>query len=265
MTDPETAPVIRKPVKGTGAAPSDGDLDIRAYRIPTIATGEGAPTFVLLHGVGLSHLFYGRLGRILARTGHVVAFDLPGFGPTRRPGRQLTVEDHAALVATRLAGLVTGPVVVVGHSTGAQFATELARTRPDIVSHVVLIGPVVDSAHRSLRAQAWGLLRDAPLEPPRTQIAVLFDYLRCGIPWFVTQAAAMRNYPTHERIQDVARPLLVVRGKHDPIAQASWSHRLARLASAGTVETVPRSRHNVAHAKPRATATASERFLANHA
>ncbi|GAA4678394.1 alpha/beta fold hydrolase [Frondihabitans cladoniiphilus] len=248
----------------TGGTAPESSPEIRTYRIPTTATGEDAPTFVLLHGIGLSHRFYGRLGRALSRTGPVVSFDLPGFGPTRHPGRRLSVEDHAALVAAQLTRLSTGPVVVIGHSMGAQFATELARTYPHLVSHVILIGPVVDAAHRTLRAQAWALLRDAPLEPPRTQTAALFDYVRCGIPWFLTEAFAMRDYPTHERIVDVSQPLLVLRGEHDPIAKAAWCHHLAQLTSAGTVETPPRTRHNAPHARPEAVAEAVRRFVQEH-
>jgi pimeloyl-ACP methyl ester carboxylesterase len=194
--------------------------DVRTFHIPARTTAPAA-TFVLLHGVGLSHRFFSRLGRTLSDHGDVIAFDLPGYGPTRRPDRSLTVEDHAAVIATRLTAMGVGPVVVVGHSMGVQFAIELAPQHPELVSHVVLSGPVVDPSHRTLRAQALGLALDSPLEPPMTQLSVTVDYLRCGIRWFLTQAVVMRDYPTHVRIDDVTQPVLVLRGTKDPIASAS--------------------------------------------
>ena len=233
----------------------------KTYRIPTsrtpaAATDDGIPTFVILHGVGLSHRFYGRLGRMLARSGNVVSFDLPGFGSLPRPRRRVSVEEHARFVRERLDQLGTGPVVLIGHSMGAQFAIEVARQDALLVSHVILIGPVVDSDHRTLRAQTLGLLRDASLEPPLTQVSVLFDYIRCGISWFVTESAAMRDYPTHIRIRDLTQPVLVIRGEHDPIAGDPWCRKLSGLVEGGRLVTLPGTRHNVAHSDPDATARA---------
>lgn len=233
------------------------ELETRTYRIPTTADDERVPTYVLLHGIGLSHRFFSRLGRALAPSGNVVSFDLPGFGPTRRPDRQVTVEDHALIIRNHLDRHDTGPVVLVGHSMGAQFAIELARQDPTRISRVVLIGPVVDTAHRTLRAHTVRLVRDALLEPPRTQLVVLFDYIRCGIPWFAIQAAAMRDYPTRDRVADLVQPVLIIRGQHDPIAPAAWCVRLAEsIRLSARPVTVARKRHNVAHSDPAGVASA---------
>jgi pimeloyl-ACP methyl ester carboxylesterase len=198
---------------------------------------------------------------VLISHGDIIAFDLPGYGGTRRPDRNVTVEDHAALVAERLTAMGVGPVVVVGHSMGVQFAIELARQHPELVSHVVLSGPVVDPAHRTLRAQTLGLVRDSPLEPPRTQLSVTVDYLRCGIRWFLRQAEVMRNYPTLVAIDDVTRPVLVLRGANDPIAGRDWCARLAGLARAGRLVEIPANRHNVPHSAPAAMAAAILEFV----
>ncbi len=146
---------------------------MRTFHVPSAQTRRDVPTFVLLHGIGLSHRFFTRLARILSRTGHVVSFDLPGFGPTPTPVQRLSVEDYATLIAQELTTRHHGPFVVVGHSMGAQFALELALQHPHLVSQVVLVGPVVDPARRTLTGQFIALARDAPLEPLHTQIAVL--------------------------------------------------------------------------------------------
>jgi pimeloyl-ACP methyl ester carboxylesterase len=249
----EQSPHARAPVTGSTRA-------LRTYCAPSTAELPG-PTFLLLHGIGLSHREFTGLARELSRTGRVVSFDLPGFGPTPRPRHRLSVQEHAAIVLRTLDRLAVGPVVVVGHSMGAQFAIEVARQRPEAVDRVVLVGPVVDAKKRSLSAQTLVLLRDSALEPPKTQLMVTFDYLRCGIPWFLTEAFAMRDYPTHLAVREVGHPLLVIRGEHDPIADAAWCRRLAAQAPDARVATIPGHRHNVVHSNPTATAAAILNFV----
>jgi len=236
------------------------ERELRTYSAPSSGDPDG-PTFVLLHGIGLSHREFTGLARHLSHVGRVVSFDLPGFGSTARPRHRLSVQEHAAIVLRNVARLGLGPVIVVGHSMGAQFAIEVARQRPEAVSRVVLIGPVVDTKKRTLSAQALVLMRDSSLEPPATQLMVTADYIRCGLPWFLTEAFAMRDYPTHLAIREVGHPLLIIRGEHDPIADASWCRRLAAQAPDARVATVPGHRHNVLHSNPAATAAGIVDFV----
>lgn len=234
------------------------DPGLRTFSVAGPADG---PTFVLLHGIGLSHREFAGLARVLSASGRVIAFDLPGYGSSPRPPQQMSVHDHAAIVARKLKALDVGPAVVVGHSMGAQFAVELARQSPWLVDRVVLVGPVVDAGKRTLRQQAVGLLRDSALEPPKTQAMVLFDYLRCGVPWFAAQSGVMRDYPIEVTIAEIAQPVLIVRGSDDPIADAAWCRSLARCAPDGRAVSIVGSRHNVLHSDALATAAAILAFV----
>lgn len=218
-------------------------------------------TFVLLHGIGLSHHEFSGLARLLSTVGRVVSFDLAGYGSTPRPNHQMSMEDHATRIGAKLRQLGTRPAIVVGHSMGAQFAIELARQSPELVERVVLVGPVVDSSRRTLTAQAIALARDSALEPVPTQLMVLGDYLRCGPRWFLAQAIVMRDYPTEEAITSVPHPLLIIRGENDRIANAEWCEFLARQAPNGMVDTIPSRRHDVVHSDPAATAASILGFL----
>jgi len=240
-------------------AHSRAGVVFRSLRVPSRSTDPG-PTFVLLHGIGLSHRSFTGLARHLSGLGVVVSFDLPGFGPTPRPRAPLGIEDHAALVSERLRRTGLGPAVLLGHSMGAQIAVELARQDPAAVDRLVLVGPVVDPRKPTLTAQALALARDSPLEPPATQAMVAFDYARCGMPWFFEQGFAMRDYPIEQAITDVAQPVLVARGEHDPIADERWVERLAGAAPDGRVATIAGFRHNVVHSGPAATADVVVRF-----
>jgi len=219
------------------------------------------PTYLLLHGIGLSHRAFSGLEAQLSRHGRVINFDLPGFGSTPRPSHRMSVENYAAAIRRELQARNAGPVVVVGHSMGAQFAVELARQDPDTVTHVVLVGPVVDEKKRSLVAQGLALLRDSVLEPPATQLMVVRDYFRCGPRWYFTETGAMLAYPTHLAIEDVRHPVLIVRGENDPIADAPWCESLSERTHDGSVTHIAKNRHNVVHANPAATAAAIVEFV----
>jgi pimeloyl-ACP methyl ester carboxylesterase len=201
---------------------------------PASLTGSGVsperPVFVLLHGIGMSHRYYRRLQILLAAHGDTHSIDLPGFGAAARPDRQMSVAEYAAVIVKTLETLGTRPVVVVGHSMGAQFATELAVSRPDLVSHVVLIGPVVDSARRSVLWQSLALGLDSLLESPSGNAIVFTDYARSGLRWYLTELPVMMSYDLEARLSKVVHPVLVVRGSRDPVAARSWCLKLAAIA-----------------------------------
>ncbi len=206
---------------------------------------DGSETIVLIHGIGMSHRYFARLHRVLARSARVVSLDLPGFGGLAKPSHDVTIGDMAQAIGELLAAVSCGPVVLVGHSMGAQWAVETAARHPARIAGVVAIGPVVDDAHRSLGAQARALALDTLGETPATNFIVFSDYLRCGPRWYLRQAAHMLRYPIEERVRSLAVPLLVMRGAKDPVAGAAWCDRLASSAGEGDIIEIP-ARHHVA-------------------
>lgn len=111
----------------------------------------GAPV-VLLHAGVADHRMWAELVRELEEAYDVVAVDLRGFGgsTTRPAGPWSHVED----VAATLDALGVGAARVVGCSLGAGVAAELAATRPDLVSALLLVapgGPLITEATDQLR------------------------------------------------------------------------------------------------------------------
>lgn len=229
------------------------------FVVHDVGAADG-PVFLLLHGIGLSHRPYKKLARQLARYGRVVILDLPGFGSTRAPRTTLTVQDYARLIGVLLERLQITSAVTVGHSMGAQFALELAVQRPTHVSHLIMVGPVVDTRRRTAIQQSLALTRDSILEPLTTNIIVFTDYLRAGPRWYLHEVTAMLAYPTLEKIRDFPLPLLILRGAHDPIARESWTHMLVTAARTGTRLSIPRTRHVVIHTAPDKVAQAIMAF-----
>lgn len=204
------------------------------------------PTVVLVHGIGMSHRSFTRSQRALARAHRTVSVDLPGFGGVPGAGRPLDPEVLADLVVRAVRDRGAGELVVVGQSMGTQVAVECGLRHPDVVSSVVLVGPVVDDRRRSLLLQALDLARDVLVERVRMNAVVLTDYLRSARQ-YVHELGPMLRYPTRERVARLTVPVLVVRGTRDPIARSGWTARLARSAARGAVVELPGAHHVQEH------------------
>lgn len=215
---------------------------------------------VLLPGIGMSHRYLARLHVELARNSRVASFDLPGFGGTRRPRGRMEVSDYAHVVASALEEWGGGPVTLVGHSMGTQFATEVARVRPDLVRRLVLMSPVVDERRRNLAQQALALGLDSVVESAGANAIVFSDYLRTGLRWYLKELPAMLGYPTDERLAHVRTHTLVLRGALDPVAGDRWCRTLASVAHGGRLVVVEGAAHVVQHTHTGQVAAAIRAF-----
>jgi pimeloyl-ACP methyl ester carboxylesterase len=235
-----------------------GKLHGRAYS--TTRSGPSL-TFVLLHGIGMSHRYFRSLYAALGTMGNTSALDLPGFGATQKPDRALSVGEYAQFTGQMLDALDIGSCVVIGHSMGTQFAVDLALQRPSLVSHLVLIGPVVDRGRRTVLQQGLALARDSLRERPSTNAIVFGDYLRCGPRRYLVELGAMMAYPTEQRIGSVQAPVLVIRGAHDPLARSPWCRLLTDRARDGRLVEIPGAPHVVQESAPRRVLDAISSFV----
>ena len=220
------------------------------------AFANRAATVVLIHGIGMSHRYLSRLHDHLAADGPVVSIDLPGYAGLPKPGRDVGVEAMAHALSQVIESLEVGAVVLVGQSMGTQWVTDVAVQSPEVVSHLVLIGPVADEDHRTVMAQMRALTVDSLREPIDVNAIVFTDYLRCGVPWYLAQLRHMIAYRPEERLPLVPAPVLIIRGGRDPIAGLEWCRQLRDLASAATLVLIPGRAHNAQHSSPAAVASA---------
>jgi pimeloyl-ACP methyl ester carboxylesterase len=115
---------------------ADGPIALREW------DGPDDVLFVLLHGLGASHLSWIQVAEPLAGLGRVVAPDLPGFGGTPLAGRSTGLMDQRRSVSALLAGLGGGSVVLVGNSLGGAIALLQAAVEPSTVAGIVLTNSV---------------------------------------------------------------------------------------------------------------------------
>lgn len=216
--------------------------------------------FVLVHGIGVSSRYFRPASVELAKHGTVYAVDLPGYGASPKPRRDVAIADHSAILARFLSATGIDNPVLVGHSMGVQVVTQLAVDYPALADRLVLIGPTMDLRARTVPKASLRLLHDLLREPWRSNLVVASDYLfRCGIAYYLRQLPHLVGDRIEERLPALAAKVMVIRGDRDPIAPAAWSATVAKLAS-GVLHTV-NGPHVVMFTDPAAVA----RLIAEHA
>jgi pimeloyl-ACP methyl ester carboxylesterase len=218
------------------------DLAVVIRRFPTVAGAPvGGRPFVLVHGIGVSSRYFHPTAAELAKLGTVFLVDLPGYGSAPDPHRDVSIVDHAGVLAKFLAAAGIVRPVLVGHSMGTQVVSQLALDYPDATDRIVLIAPTMDPDARRLGTAAGRLIRDSILhEPWPVKMINLVDYLfRCGIPYFVRQLPHLLDDRIEDRLPKLTVKALVMRGEKDVISPEGWSRQVAGMMQDADFATVP--------------------------
>lgn len=229
---------------------TDSTLTVRGLELRMLDSGpdgdRSARTFVLVHGLGVSSLYYRELADELAPHGRVIAVDLPGFGNTDKPQRALRMSHFASVLQEAMEHLGLGDVVLVGHSMGAQVVVEALARKPGVAGSAVLIGPVVNDQERPVPLLLWRFLQSVLSETPASVAPSLLAWLRCGPRMLFDTVPPMVDYRLEERIAEVRVPVLLLAGSKDRLSPRSWLDRLARAAGGEAhVEVVDEASHQV--------------------
>jgi pimeloyl-ACP methyl ester carboxylesterase len=201
---------------------------------------------VIIPGLGaLGYLT--RLCAALAVVGaRCTLLDLPGFGSRRPLAAEPTVAGVADTVAEWLNRRTSDrPVILLGHSSGAQAAVRTARSTNRELAGLVLAGPTFAPAQRQLGAAlvcaAAALRRDPP-----TELRILRDYLRGGRDVLTLLRSALDDRP-EDAMPGLGLPLLLTAGSADSLAPYSWLCALAEAARPAPAKVVrlPGSHNNV--------------------
>jgi haloacetate dehalogenase len=120
-----------------------------------VSRGGSGPAVLLLHGFPETHACWHRIAPELARTHHVVAPDLRGYGASEAPpggphGEGYTKREMAAELVELMGALGHERFAVVGHDRGARVAYRLALDHPEQVTRVALLNvvPTIDQFER---------------------------------------------------------------------------------------------------------------------
>jgi pimeloyl-ACP methyl ester carboxylesterase len=104
--------------------------------------GPNDTAFVLVHGLGASHLSWVQVAEGLAGLGHVFAIDLPGFGASPLAGRGAGLMDQRRTVSRFIGWVGADRVVLAGSSMGGALAILQGAVEPSSVAAIVLTNSV---------------------------------------------------------------------------------------------------------------------------
>jgi pimeloyl-ACP methyl ester carboxylesterase len=198
---------------------------------------------VLVHGV-ISRQYLLPTVRELARFTRVLVPDLPGVVRHRRSGVP-AFADQADAVAEAIAAWRGSPVILVGHSLGAEVVVEVARRHPALVQRVVLVGPTGDPAAGGVLGVWKRWMTTAVSEPLGFNLLTIAELARIGP---LRMAALLRRSfedPVEAKLSDLRCPTVFVRGERDRVAPAAWLERMGLRIPGARVVTLAGSAHTV--------------------
>jgi pimeloyl-ACP methyl ester carboxylesterase len=239
-------------------------IAVERFPGPVVPDEPGvARSYVLVHGIGVSSRYFRPLAVELAKTGRVYLVDLPGYGAAPDPRRDVTLADHAEVLAGFLRQSQLVNPVIVGHSMGTQVVSLLAQRHPDVADTIVMMAPTMaPGARRPWRAIAH-LLHDATREPPIVFWIAVTDYLvRCGLPYLLKQMPHMLADRLEDRVAAHGARTLVVNGDRDPIVPTPWAAELAEAHPHAIFREV-HGPHVIMHTDPATIARHITRFVAS--
>ena len=192
-----------------------------------------AAVVVVVPGLGLPQYVFPTAAALSRRGVMCAVLDVPGFAATGRHGSGPQVHEIGQTTAEWVeARALSGPVVVLGHSTGAQGALDAALrlqdTQPGL--GLVMAGPTFTPRQRRFprmaAAAATAYLRDSP-----GALVVVPTALRHSPGVLSIVRSGMRDAPD-ERLRQLRVPLTLTAGEADTFAPEDWLTRLASAADA---------------------------------
>jgi pimeloyl-ACP methyl ester carboxylesterase len=254
---------------------------INLYLYDTAA--EAQISILFLHGLGDEADTWRHVLPLITADYRCLAPDLPGFGRSDKPDRSYTIPFFMSTMLELLDSLSISRAVIVGHSTGAMIAHQIALTHPERVERLVLIGGSLVSKSQpinpglllflvpGLGEWTYNRLRKSPqaayqtlesyysrLEDlPQADRNFLFQRVNERV-WSNGQRkgflSTLRNLaawlPTQQkdlpkRLRGWAVPTDVIWGEMDHVNPVENAHALIELMPSARLVIVPKTGHNL--------------------
>jgi pimeloyl-ACP methyl ester carboxylesterase len=225
---------------------------------------HSAPPVVLVHGFVLAGDYMMPVAEALCSFRRVYVPDLPGYGVSDGPKRPLDLSYLGDSLAEWMELLKLPNAPFIGNSFGCQILVELAVRHAQFVERLVLQGPTVDPAARTLAKQMLRLMRNSRIESPGLGRLMARDYWRAGWRGLAAAARMALGDRLEAKLPNVAAPTLVVRGSRDVLVPQSWAEHIVGLLPKGTLLVMPGLAHTINYTAPTAFVEAIRPFLGCH-
>ncbi len=176
------------------------------------STGEGKDAIVFLHGLATTHVFWNNITTAFEKQFKIISPDLLGFGYSRWPDEEPTLEDHLqALHKTLEIVLPNRKFHLIGHSLGALLALQYAARFPEKVESVLILSPPVfhsradaiqklSKASKIMPLLAFGIVGKLVCELHQGLIPIIkpiLPYILSDLPKEVAEAAALHTWKSY--------------------------------------------------------------------
>ena len=232
----------------------------RIHYRASFVTAEKCPV-VLIHGLIVSGTYMIPTAECLAPRFLVYIPDLPGYGKSYKPTEVLTVSELVDALADWMDTLKIARAHLVGNSFGCQIIVEFAVRYPKRLGRLVLQGPTVDPAARSIGKQFLRLLINSRREQRSMGRITIDDYRSAGLRRICgTIKLALRDR-IETKLAMIRAPTLVVRGERDPLVPQRWAEEVTELLPNGQLLVVANAAHTLNYSVPEKFAAAIIPFL----
>jgi pimeloyl-ACP methyl ester carboxylesterase len=234
------------------------EIDGTAVNYVDIGEGDATPV-VFVHGLGGQWQNWLENIPRAAQKRRVVALDLPGFGLSEMPRREISIPAYGRCVETLCEQLDLGSVAVVGNSMGGFISSEVAIQFPERVERLVLVSAAGISSANVARAPALLAGRIAAVvtaysaarhrqmaqrpvarhmalalvarHPSRLAPDLCWEGMLkgAGKPGFQDALRANLVYDFRDRLPEIRRPTLIIWGENDSIISVHDAGEYERL------------------------------------
>ena len=221
--------------------PEPAFIEVEGRQLCTLKMGDGDATpIVLVHGFGgdLNNWLFNQ--PVLAESGPVYAFDLPGHGRSSKDVGPGSLESLSSSLQGLLQVLEIPQAHLVGHSLGGAIVLELALREPGLVAGVSLLAPAglapdINQAYidgflaanrrKEMKSALQLLFADAELVS-RDMINDLLKFKRLDGVDAALRQISEANFPAGrqarsmaDRLNDLTMPVQVLWGEGDQILE----------------------------------------------
>ena len=239
--------------------------EVEGYMVGVRRNGSGPDkkTVVLIHGIGVSGVYFIPLARELAKRYTVIALDLPGYGKAPKPSVPLTIEQLASVTYTYLQKHDIFSPIMIGHSMGCQIIAHLTKETPAYIDKMILLAPTVNCKERSVLKQSLRLVQDTFFEGPAVGAVIFSDYARMGLSRYLQTSRWMVDDHIDETLAGNSISTLIVRGTNDYIVPHEWAAHLRTVSTCHALAEITDAPHALHYKYAKETAIVCQDFIEN--